>query len=217
MFGQSASLFGSQLGGFISGVANKIKEQIAVSHEEFMREREKYDNPDAVAAPASPTVPIWTHMAAGDKDLEAKLREHALIIACEKSTFLEGPPPGEEFNFDLEKSLSVVMETLNWDPNLEKQRFLWVPRKVLEPTFWGNYFYHVDRIAKLLRSGKTPVHTSTATSETLANEEEEWKKKLQEISDLASAANTSTFTTEPAQGSHPLPSFHSILCHFPYH
>eukprot|EP00002_Diphylleia_rotans_P002679 TRINITY_DN116_c0_g1_i13.p1 TRINITY_DN116_c0_g1~~TRINITY_DN116_c0_g1_i13.p1 ORF type:complete len:146 (+),score=21.88 TRINITY_DN116_c0_g1_i13:74-511(+) len=82
MFGQSASLFGSQLGGFISGVANKIKEQIAVSHEEFMREREKYDNPDAVAAPASPTVPIWTHMAAGDKDLEAKLREHALIIAC---------------------------------------------------------------------------------------------------------------------------------------
>mgnify|MGYP002634577066 CR=1 FL=1 len=83
-------------------------------------------------------------------------RSRMRALSQERSIFLAPPVAGcSSFRFDLQLSLSLVLEALRVDKHLDEQRHQLVPKQVSEEEFFTNYFHHLHVLA---RGGGVPSH-----------------------------------------------------------
>jgi hypothetical protein len=74
--------------------------------------------------------------------LEDKIR----ALSKDERNFRRNPPNGVSFTFDYKVSFPQALLVLEADEELQKMRFLLVPKKMKEEIFWRNYFYRVSLI-----------------------------------------------------------------------
>ena len=74
--------------------------------------------------------------------LEDKIRG----LSKDERNFRRNPPNGVSFTFDYKVSFPQALLVLESDEDLQKMRFLLVPKKMKEEIFWRNYFYRVSLI-----------------------------------------------------------------------
>uniref|UniRef100_A0A1I7ZVM4 BSD domain-containing protein n=1 Tax=Steinernema glaseri TaxID=37863 RepID=A0A1I7ZVM4_9BILA len=75
-------------------------------------------------------------------------KKQILALSLDSRNFLRAPP--SDTKFDLEKYRKTAAELLQNDPNLNKIRYLLVPKELTEEEFWTNYFYRCSLIRKSL-------------------------------------------------------------------
>lgn len=112
-------------------------------------------------------------------------------LSQEPSSFL-APPQVKDFNFEfkMEASLSLVLEALQVDKHLERQRHTLVPQQVSEFDFFKNYFAHLHALAQ----GVLPVSFSPAGSESGSSASAHLSSSVVSVH-----APTSEATSEPSE------------------
>lgn len=108
-------------------------------------------NPLDDAAPAKPSAPERVVMLPWERPgLSEATRTRMRALSQERSIFLAPPAGGNaSFRFDLQASLSLILEALSVDKWLEDQRRLLVPQQVSEEQFFTNYFHHLQVLASM--------------------------------------------------------------------
>ncbi|KAJ3054288.1 hypothetical protein HK097_002170 [Rhizophlyctis rosea] len=91
---------------------------------------------------------------------EDALMKVVLALSEVRETFTSDPPAEASSAFEINEVAPVAMRLLELDPNLQKMRYELVPRSMKEPTFWRNYFYHVQ----LLTTQHTAAHLDQTSS-----------------------------------------------------
>ncbi|KAL1511661.1 hypothetical protein AB1Y20_004951 [Prymnesium parvum] len=76
-------------------------------------------------------------------------RARMRALSQERATFLAPPVRGSSsYVFALSSNVALVMEALNIDQNLQRQRHLLVPEQISEELFFQNYFHHLHVMAE---------------------------------------------------------------------
>jgi len=112
-------------------------------------------------------------------------------LSQEPASFL-APPQVDDFSFEfkMESSLSLVLEALQVDKHLERQRHTLVPQQVSEFDFFKNYFAHLHALAH----GVLPASFSPAGSESGSSASAHLSSSVVSVH-----APTSEATSEPSE------------------
>lgn len=106
-----------------------------------------------------------------DNPNSSAIREKILALSKDENTFLVPPPASElmanavpQYSFQSDPEPATKM--LEADPVLGAKRFMLVPRKIDENTFWSNYFYRVHLIKNSFGNINVTIPSKAALSAT---------------------------------------------------
>eukprot|EP00741_Cyanophora_paradoxa_P011243 tig00020554_g10862.t1 len=138
---------GGKMKNLMQNVAVKVKSKIEVG---VQKAKEEFLSGSSDSTGLIPGQPPWVPTTELEVGYENVLRHRILELSKDRNTFTTGPPDDDSFPFELEAYLPTALAALKVDATLDRMRFLLVPRKIQEPRFWRNYFFHVLRMKQEL-------------------------------------------------------------------
>ncbi len=106
-----------------------------------------------------------------DNPNSSAIREKILTLSKDENTFLVPPPASELManavpQYSYQSDPEPATKMLEADPVLGAKRFMLVPRKIDENTFWSNYFYRVHLIKNSFGNSNVTIPSKAALSAT---------------------------------------------------
>ncbi|GAM28956.1 hypothetical protein SAMD00019534_121320 [Acytostelium subglobosum LB1] len=133
---------GSKFSMFASNVISKIDEE----RKKLMEESEQSDR---VRAILNEPLPPWMDFKLDDQARQREAVDKILDVKMSKKTFLTSPPIDSDYCQEFDTALiQIATVSLKYDRQLEKIRFLLVPRFISEEQFWKNWYYRVTLIRR---------------------------------------------------------------------
>ncbi|EGG20245.1 hypothetical protein DFA_07368 [Cavenderia fasciculata] len=133
---------GSKFSLFASNVMTKIDEERKKLLEES-EDQNKQSNDDELL------LPPWMDFELDDKESEKQIIDRILDLKMSKKTFMNSPPIDSDYTQEFDDFLiAIAKSTLKYDKNMERVRFLLVPRFISEEQFWKNWYYRVMEVRK---------------------------------------------------------------------
>ena len=153
------NVFSSGFSSILTDFTGAVKSTKLVS--EFLDEEEKFKKKkNATESVQTNATPPWYGYVEAEE-----MKTQILEISSSRRNLLREPPPGSTFQFSLDSFFGQAMLMLSEDSRLKEIRFVLVPTKISEESFWRNFFYRVHLVKQSVQLGTLKREEKEAVAE----------------------------------------------------